>query len=197
MAWLEANQILATTIATIALAAFAGVQIGLEIYRAWDRRRAARIRLRGPAWLARRSLEAMLATAVEQRSAFEWFGTVGTSQSLDPLERHVLSVLRLGSIAGGNEGAAAEEGFERFLAFADRVNALGASPITGKGADGWAQATLGDRRQANDLARAALSHLVGAIDALARIAPRRDNEPALPPDVTMPLLSGAPVPRQQ
>ncbi len=194
--WLNQNSQLVIAVATFGLALFAALQITLEVVRRKDTRRSARIHLTGPAWLARRSLDAAFTSAAGRTSAREWFDMVGTSARLDRLEAHVLKTLRLASVVGGREAAAAERAFEEFLAFADNLNQIGTVVPAIKDEKGFNIDYTGEQRDAiNAAARAALGFLRQSADSLAELAPRRPHEPQLPPDTNVPLLIGNPVPK--
>lgn len=188
LVWLDSHATLAEAVATVLLALFAAVQVGLEMHRHRDRRRAAAIRVKGPAWLARRNLEAALDAAVDQRSAYQWAELVGSKRSLDIMERHMLTTLRLASTVGGSVAADGSRAFDEFLGFANKVNALCILPTSDP------RPTTDERRRANSTAREALIHLRNARELLENIIPRQDHESPLPPDSRVPLLSGSPDP---
>ena len=194
LAWSRLNAQFIEAAATGVLAVFASVQVGLEIYRKYDQRRAAKIRLEGPAWIARRNFEAVLEKAVGERSAPTWGGAVGSKRSLTPLQGHMLETLRLASVIGGVRARAAQRAFEHFLAFADEVNHLNTLPASGRASDGSPMLTPHDREIANATARSAIGYLRSAIAELEQLAPRRDRERPLPEGSSIPLLVGSPNP---
>lgn len=102
-----------TAAATVALAVFAAVQVYREIRRSIQRRASMRRRLRGVAWLARRSCEVTLRSAPGIRSDF-WIAKKFTNApAVDRLERIVLmrSLASIGCIPGVTlEGLASDGG---------------------------------------------------------------------------------------
>jgi hypothetical protein len=188
MDWLKKNAEAVEAAATVALVIFASVQIGIENARSRARKRAAEVRLEGPAWLARRSLEAAFKAAEHQSNPREWWKAVGKKESLDALERHMLATLRVASGVGGKKADNVQDAFQRFLAFADRVNAMGTYEIP------WRQVTTEEMVKLNGLARHAIKHLSGSITALALVVPRRPEEPPLPLPANVPLLADSSTP---
>lgn len=181
MNWIAANDQLIIAAATVALTFVATVQIAREIWRDSRVRRAARQEARGPAWLARRSLEVILADALsETNSPFIWAARSGQKEPLDRLERHMLDTLRLGALAGGADAKAAAAAFDSFLGFADRLNALCGFDFRGRDRLGAMVPSEEDLARASDLFGAASVHAVDAIAALVRLAPRTKHETGVP-----------------
>jgi len=196
IAWLETHHDLLIAIATVVLAAFGGLQVLLAV---WDRRTArttASGRLQGPAWLARRSLEAALVAATGEDSAKDWFRAVGNSARLDRLQGHMLSALRIGTASRPQDAKHIRLAFAEFLAYADHVNHIGTIHPTVKDSAGHPMDfSAADRNVINQDARSAITHLRSAIDHLGNVVPRRSSEPQLPHDDELRLLTGSPVPR--
>lgn len=156
------------------LAVFAGVQIGLQIYRNHQAANRASMELRGPAWLARRTLEQAVFLAQTSNDVFVWAHWAGDGRGLDRVERQMLTVLRLGALAQGRAARSAEEAFESFLAYADRLNEANAIPR------GAVPPTEETRGRAHELAKGALEYLRMVIEQLSELAPRRPDEAGLP-----------------
>jgi hypothetical protein len=193
--WLQSHQELLVAIGTLALALFGGLQIALDFGRRRSLRIAARAQLLGPAWLARRSLEAALTAAIGKHSAKDWSDSVGTGRHLDPLEAHLLAAIGFASGAPRKDAVAIARGFEEFLAFADNVNLIPTVVPALRDPAGHVSAySPGQRAEINRAARKALTHLRAAIDHLAVVVPRRYSEPQLPHDDQLPLLEGSPDP---
>jgi hypothetical protein len=185
--WLLAHPEPAAALATILLTVFAFVQVCLEFARRRDRERSAAIEATGPAWLARRSMEAAMRFAAEVNEPFGWAEWTGGPR-VQRIQGQVLRTLRLTSVAGGKHAKAGQRAFTAFVGFADRVNALAAThPRPGR--DGYATETDADKAEGKKLFGEALDHLESAVAALAVIAPRRAEEGALPKRADVPLLA--------
>lgn len=179
--WLSNNGELVAAASTLGLALFAGVQIALEIWRQRESKRAAAIHARGPAWLARRTLEHAARSANEfSEDPQGWAWMVRKDSALDSLEAMMLEALRLASIAGGEYATAAGGAFDSFLAFVDRANLLAAYQLSGRGALGSTVATAEDEARLGALFDEATFHLAPAIGELAKIAPRQPHEHPTP-----------------
>jgi hypothetical protein len=188
--WLRGNDQIVIALATVALTLVAGVQIAREVVRGWELKRAARVEVRGPAWLARRSLEAALEAAMEEQSSpFSWALSVSRSESLDRLEAHMLEVLRLGSACPLAVARAASEAFTAFLGFADRLNALAGFAFSTIDSQGAVVPTKTDLETASRLLREAGQYLHDAISQLSVLAPRMPHEADLPNVAFLPQFS--------
>ena len=185
--WARDNAPFLAGLSTIVLALFAGIQIALEVSRRRARRHAADIRALGPAWLARRSLAVSLESGVDENSPFEWARRVG-GKGLDPLERHMLDVLRIGSEASRQTSESANTAFEAFLGFADDINRINSMTFTAQDSRGGLIPSETERARAEALAASSIAHLKESLLALGRIAPRQGHEPSLAPDAKLPLL---------
>ena len=177
--WVIAHPNVLAAGSTVLLALFAAVQIGLEIYRNRQVAIGALIELGGPAWLARRTLEQALFSAQTNDDVFSWARSAGHGEGLDRVEQQMLSVLRLGAKAKGKAARSAEEAFENFLAYADRLNQVAAIPWT-RAEGGVSQPTDVERDRADELANEAVRHLRVVVERLSDLAPRQPHESALP-----------------
>lgn len=157
-----------TAVATAALAMIAGVQIRREILGSRRRDEAARRRLTGAAWLARRSCEVTLRVAAGQGNRYSLATRFTEGRPLDRLERHMREVLAVSSAVGGASEKHGARAFEHFLAAADRFNEV-VAPTT---------AEAGKKFLA--LADDALEFLHDAVVELEHLAPRQPHEPSLP-----------------
>jgi len=186
--WLLLHPDVASAIATFFLTIFGAIQIGLEIWKRRDRERSAAIEATGPAWLARRSMEAAMRFAAEVNEPFGWAGWTGGPR-VRRIQRQMLKTLRLASVAGGKHAKAGQQAFTAFVGFADRVNALAAHPRTGRSETGAPTYTDAEKANGRKLFGEALDHLESAVAALAVIAPRRLEEGTLPKRADVPLLA--------
>ena len=185
--WALAHPEIIAALASIGLVFFAAVQIGLEVSRRRDAHKAGKVRIRGPAWLARRMCEASLQSATTAKTSKNWAGEAGPSVRLDRLEVLMLEVLHLGAAVGEDEAAAADDAFASFTAYSDRLNRLFALQPSGITA-GVRRFTQEDEEQGAVLFKGAIKHLTVLIDHLAELAPRRQNEPELPTLEDVPQL---------
>lgn len=190
-AWVLQHPEIVAGFATVLLAAFAAVQLGLEAWRARQARESARIRARSWAWLARRNCEAAIHQGVKRESAYEWRSVVSNRKSLDEMQANMLQMLEVASLAQGSIASEAEKAFNEFLGFADRVNDVTPFRLSDKSLDGQGlpTPTLEERRRANQAVREAIEHLFGAVSALESIAPRQAHEPTLTDKATLPLAT--------
>jgi len=152
-----------TAAATIALTAFAFVQL-IQIQTAQDAAESQRRdRLESFATLARRSCEA----AVNEREYYVsdqlWAVTVGSR--FDTLEAQFLEIR---SLAAGVEGSAARQAFDSFVSAADRINLLSSENTAMTGV------------QSKEMAEVTIQFFTVAAEALERIATQSANEVALP-----------------
>ncbi len=177
--WLLLHPDTAAAIATIFLTIFAAVQILLEIARHRDRRHSAAIEAQGPAWLARRSMEASMREATRV-APFDWARNM-SPEPLERLQQQMLETLRLASIAGGKYARAGRRAFTAFIAIADRINTVNTLPPAAmrRSLGGTAIVAL-DTDRANTLVGEAFEHLDSAVSGLSVIAPRQPDEGTLP-----------------
>lgn len=179
--WLDLHDGAVTAGASIALAAFAIVQIGLEAHRSFQLRREAKIAMKAPAWLVRRSLEEVLRFAEEEGRVEPWARAVGASARLDPMEARMREVVELGSRAGGDPLRAGDMAFSAFLAYANSINEL-AEMVERPGYPDPSKRKIAFRLRVD-----AVRHLKEAIALLETVAPRVGHERPVP-DVNPPLL---------
>lgn len=155
-----------TAAATVALTAFAFIQL-VQI----EESRAAEVigrqhRLQAFATLARRSCQAAAESVEYYLSTRAWAGSV--SSGFDPLQSQFLEIR---SLAGGlheDTRQAATKAFDAFIAAADRINIL-ASP----------NASMIESQE-KELRAGALESLGEAASALRKISPKTDTERSLP-----------------
>lgn len=174
--WILAHPEIVAALASFGLVVFAAVQISLEVSRRRDALRAGKVRIRGPAWLARRMCEASVQSAATAKSQKSWAGEVGASLRLGPLQAFMLEVLSLGAAIGGEEAAAADDAFVSFTAYADLLNRLVALQPSNVVA-GLGRFTEDEENEASVLFTGAYQHLGDTIGHLAKLAPRKENEP--------------------
>jgi hypothetical protein len=170
-------------VSTVLLALFAALQVGLEVYRWRQSRKAARIEARGPAWLARRSLEQSLFAAEKYRDVLNWRRQAAHGIDAAEVQAQMLETLRVGSLAGGSTARHAANAFESYLAFADRMGALTRFQPSAADEFGDLVMTDKDNERAHRLATDALDHCRAAIGSLAHLAPRQPHEPSIPGEV--------------
>jgi len=170
--------------ASLGLLTFGGIQVYTQRTQSQERRDAARVRLEGPAWLARRSCEQAIRDN-EKADWFEWARGIGSREVLDRLEKQFLDVLKIAGEIGGTDAETGRSAFDSFLAAADRINALNSLETRSSGSGGYGVRAMMD---AVDLQAEAVTHLRDAVNSLEVFAPRRDHEPALPPPDDSPQL---------
>ena len=167
--------------ATFGLLGFAAVQIVLDRKREEARDASARAHLSGPAWLARRTMEAVVRKAQKidaPLSILEWATSV-RSDTLDRLEQQMLEVLRLSAQAGGEDSTTGFQAFEAFLGAADRINEIPTLPWTEIGPD-YRRPGADTEQQWVTLHGGAMRHLRKGVKHLEHFAERMDHEPSLP-----------------
>jgi hypothetical protein len=173
--WILRPEFLAA-LATILLAIFAAVQMGLAMRQARQTATAARIEVKGPAWLARRLLERDLADAMNaEMDYFRWCWS-RTRTGFADIERQMLDVLRLGATAKGKTARAAERAFERFLDYEDRVRDVSMVQMSGRAEGGGLFHSDAERDRSRQLGDDAMQHLEAAIAELANLTPRTRHE---------------------
>jgi len=179
--WILDRPELVSAAATLGLVFFAGVQISLEARRRWDIRRAAAIHARGPAWLARRTLEGIAGyTGGVSSDPRGWAWAVRKSGLIEPLEGYMLETLRITSVAGGRYSIAAERALGAFLALADRLDKIGTYEASDRDTFGVEILTEDDKAYLRTQAADAAKHLDLAVQYLTKLAPRQGYEPATP-----------------
>lgn len=150
---------------------FAGAIVLVEVMRhlsdTQERTRAARIKLEGAAWLARRSCEALIGSFATHTDigARRWAAWIADRPTYGSLEDRLRDVLDLAAEAGGDEHSVAREAFDGFIAFADRINDL---------SDPMNEYT---HAASDNIGREADRHLRRTALCLERFAPRRIHEP--------------------
>ncbi len=174
---------------TVLLAVFAAVQIGIELSRKADLRRASASKAVGPAWLARRNCEAVLTNAVGQQTAYTWWETASSRGTLNKLQDNMLDMLGHAADAGGGTARAARAAYAHFLAFADIVNDSNSFRATGVDARGGVRPTADERIAANAAAKDAINHLFLAVEELENLASRHAHEAPVMDKQQMPLLA--------
>ena len=155
-----------TTFATVVVAVFIVVQVGIEVWRDYDRKRSLREQVVGPAWLARRSLEEDVRSTLTSTSPVGW-AAYQDKVRIDRVERQMLEVRELSAKAGGSTLAEGRSAFMAWIAYADRANKLRTA-----GQESWSEQ--------NRLYREVTTPLVTLIEKLEVIAERHEDEPKRP-----------------
>jgi hypothetical protein len=155
-----------TAAATVALTAFALVQLLRVEADAGDAQNQRRHRLEALATLARRSCQAAADSASYYGSSVAW--AQAASLGFNPLQSHFLEIRSLAGGLGEGVREPAAEAFDAFIAAGDRVNLL-ASPTVSMNGD-----------EATTLQHGALGLFQTAAEALGSISPRGD-ERLIPP----------------
>jgi hypothetical protein len=167
-----------TALATAVLALFAAVQIGREVRRSSREAKLARIAARGPAWLARRNLEAILTEAIST-NAINWM-TRAKGVARSDLEDKMLEVARIGGQGGTASAMSAERALGAFVAYERSLAAYNAVWPSERDSFGGTAYSSADEERRDGYARDATKHLQAAIAALCELAPRQDDEPHPP-----------------
>ena len=158
-----------TTIATVAIASIATVQIWREVRHTYKAKKTAVRKLCGAAWLARRSCELTLRVSHGAQNQHALADEYDRSPSLDRLQGHFREVLELSAEVGGKTADTGIAAFGAFLAATDRFQEVRNPTSTDN-------ISLG---RGTELADEALTYLHQAVQSLEPLAPRQSSEPPL------------------
>ena len=144
----------------------------VQAYSLVDARKAAVMKARATARLARRSLVEMI-NQVDGVLMVSWVAAIGSSKSLDPVQVFLRELLDITAPVGGWRADASERALSAFLLAADYINGLHAK-----------LPNVGDFG-AKDLASKGriLGALIASADALLLISPAAPDERSVKPKV--------------
>ena len=169
MDWPAAVQLLVIAAATAALAFFGWVQLQREGKRVSEQGEATKRKLRGSAWLARRSCEVVLRSAPGMQNYSVVAEEYDSSPGLDRLQQLFREVLAFSAEVGGANADLGTAAFEAFLAATDDFQEVH-NPTTPATVSPLVSVILADR---------ALHSLHDAVSQLEALAPRQPQEPKL------------------